>query len=46
MFLGKYFHFLENIFTNGFITSTASENQFSLAVLSYLPVEKIISICP
>jgi hypothetical protein len=34
------------IFTGGFITPTASENRFSLAILSYPPVKMIISIGP
>jgi hypothetical protein len=35
--------FLKIVFTNGFITSTASENQFLLAVLSYPPVKMIFT---
>jgi hypothetical protein len=38
--------FLETICTDGFITSTSSENRFSLAVLSYPPVKMMISTGP
>jgi hypothetical protein len=44
--LNSFLCFLENIFTSGFITSIASGNRFSLAVLSYLPVEKVIPTGP
>jgi hypothetical protein len=43
LLLNPFLCFLENIFTDGFITSAASGNRFSLVVLSYPPVEKIIS---
>jgi hypothetical protein len=36
----------KSIFTGGFITPTASENRFSLAVLSYPPVKMVISTGP
>jgi hypothetical protein len=36
----------KSIFTGGFITPTASENRFSLAVLSYPPVQMMISTGP
>jgi hypothetical protein len=38
--------FLEPIFTGGFITPTASENRFSLAVFSYPPVKMMIFTGP
>jgi hypothetical protein len=34
------------IVTGGFITPTASENRFPLAVLSYPPVKMVISTDP
>jgi hypothetical protein len=37
---------LKSIFTGGFITSTASENRFSLAVFSYPPVKMMIFTHP
>jgi hypothetical protein len=36
----------KSIFTGGFITPTASENRFSLAVLSYPPVKMMVSTGP
>jgi hypothetical protein len=38
--------FLENIFIGGFITLTASENRFPVAVFSYLHVEKVFLLTP
>jgi hypothetical protein len=46
LFLKFVLCFLETIFTGGFITPTASENRFSLAVLSYPPVKIVISTGP
>jgi hypothetical protein len=46
LFLKYVFCFLETIFTGGFITPTASENRFPLAVLSYPPVKMVISTDP
>jgi hypothetical protein len=43
LFLESVLCFLETIFTGGFITPTASENRFLLAVLSYPPVKMVIS---
>jgi hypothetical protein len=37
---------LKSIFTGVFITSTASENRFSLAVFSYPPVKMMIFTDP
>jgi hypothetical protein len=37
---------LENIFIGGFITLTASENRFPVAVFSYLHVEKVFLLTP
>jgi hypothetical protein len=41
LFLKSVLCFLEKIYTGGFITSTASENRFSLAVLLRRPPLKI-----
>jgi hypothetical protein len=41
LFLKSVSCFLEMIFTGGFITATASENRFSLAVLLRRPPVKI-----
>jgi hypothetical protein len=46
LFLKSILCFLEMIFTGGFITPTASENRFALAVLSYPPVKMVISTNP
>jgi hypothetical protein len=46
LFLKFVLCFLETIFTGGFITPTASENRFLLAVLSYPPVKMVISTDP
>jgi hypothetical protein len=46
LFLKSVLCFLETIFTGVFITPTASENRFPLAVLSYLPVKMVISTGP
>jgi hypothetical protein len=46
LFLKYVLCFLETICTGGFITPTASENRFSLAVLSYPPVKMMISTGP
>jgi hypothetical protein len=46
LFLKSVLYFLETIFTGGFITPTASENRFPLAVLSYPPVKMVISTDP
>jgi hypothetical protein len=46
LFLKSVLCFLETIFTSGFITPTASENRFLLAVLSYPPVKMVISTDP
>jgi hypothetical protein len=46
LFLKSVSCFLETIFTGGFITPTASENRFSLAVLSYAPVKMMIFYWP
>jgi hypothetical protein len=43
LFLKSVLCFLETIFTGSFITPTASENRFPLAVLSYPPVKMMIS---
>jgi hypothetical protein len=46
LFLKYVLCFLETICTGGFITPTASENRFSLAVLSYPPIKMMISTGP
>jgi hypothetical protein len=46
LFLKFVLSFLETICTDGFITSTASENRFSLAVFSYPPVKMMIFTGP
>ena len=46
LFLKSVLCFLETIFTGGFITPTASEHRFSLAVLSYPPLKMMISTGP
>jgi hypothetical protein len=46
LFLKSVLCFLETIFTGGFITPIASENRFSLAVLSCPPVKMMISTGP
>jgi hypothetical protein len=46
LFLKSVLCFVETICTGGFITPTASENRFSLAVLSYPPVKMMIFTGP
>jgi hypothetical protein len=46
LFLKYVLCFLEMISTGGFITPTASENRFPLAVLSYPPVKIMIPTDP
>jgi hypothetical protein len=46
LFLNPSLCFLENIFTGGFITTTASGNRFPLAVLGYPPIEKKNLLAP
>jgi hypothetical protein len=46
LFLKSVLCFLETICTGGFITPTASENRFSLAVFSYPPVKMMIFTGP
>jgi hypothetical protein len=46
LFLKLVLCFLETIFTGGFITPTASENRFPLAVLIYLSLKIMISTGP
>jgi hypothetical protein len=46
LFLKYVLSFRKGIFTGGFITPTANENRFSLAVFSYPPVKMMIFTGP